>query len=83
MVGPTDGDQQEVLVNFNRVTFEIWLTTSWSVFQKKLSDGAAAVWQDVTPGVNTQLGSDYEDMNEGDGAGDGDGDGEIHSEGER
>jgi hypothetical protein len=52
------------------------------VFQKKLSDGAAAVWQDVTPGVNTQLGSDNEEINEGGGASEGDGDGEIHSEGE-
>jgi hypothetical protein len=77
----TVGDQQEVLVNFNKVTFELWLTASWSVFQKKLSDGAATVWQDVTPGVNTQLGSDNEEINEGGGASEGDGDGEIHSEG--
>ncbi len=68
-------------MNFNKVTFELWLTASWSVFQKKLSDRAAAVWQDVTPGVNTQLGSDYEEINEGDVASEGDGDGEIHSEG--
>ena len=79
----TIGDQQEVLVNFNKVTFELWLTASWSVFQKKLSDGAAAVWQDVTPGVDTQLGSECEELNEGEGEGDGDGDdGEIHSDGE-
>ena len=77
----TVGDQQEVLVNFNKVTFELWLTASWSVFQKKLSDGAATVWQDVTPGVNTQLGSDNEEIKEGGGASEGDGDGEIHSEG--
>ena len=79
----TIGDQQEVLVNFNKVTFELWLTASWSVFQKKLSDGAAAVWQDVTPGVDTQLGSECEELNEGEGEGDGDGDDvEIHSDGE-
>jgi hypothetical protein len=77
----TVGDQQEVLVNFNKVTFELWLTASWSVVQKKQSDGAAAVWQNVTPGMNTQLDSDCEEINEGKFAGEGDVDVEIHSEG--
>ncbi len=49
--------------------------------QKKLSDGAAAVWQNVTRGMNTQLDSDCEEINEGKFAGEGDVDVEIHSEG--
>jgi hypothetical protein len=50
------------------VTFELWVTASWSVYQKKLSDGAAAVWEDVTPGVDQQCGGDFV-WYEGDGEG--------------
>ena len=63
----TIGNKQ-VLVNFNKVTFELWVTASWSVYQKKLSDGAAAVWEDVTPGVDQQCGGDFAGY-EGDGEG--------------
>ena len=73
----TIGDRQ-VLVNFNKVTFELWVTASWSVYQKKLLDGAAAVWEDVTPGVDSQQGGDIAGEEEGEG----EGDGEIESGGE-